>query len=538
MIVLRWNSIVLLLAVAVVGCGPASENPDDAGNILLMGNGAEPEGLDPHIVTGVPEHHILLTLFEGLVNLDPEDLSPIPGVAESWTESPDGLVYTFRLRTDAKWSNGDAVTAHDFVYAWQRILTPALASEYAYMLHCMKNAKAFNEGAIDDFSEVGCKVIDDHTLEVRLENPTPYFLSLHIHYTWYPVHRATLERFGAMEDRNTKWTRPENFVGNGPFRLVSWEPNKAIKTAKSPTYWNAGEVALDGVHFFPITDIQTEERMFRSGDLHMTESVPHTKVTVYRENHPELIRLEPWLGSYFYRFNTTRPPFDDVRVRRAFAMSIDRQIIVDRILRGGQLATGSFTPPGMNGYTSETSIEYDVEGARRLLAEAGYPGGEGLDSAEILYNTSENHRTIAEAIQQMWKTELGVNVTLSNQDWKVYLDSTNNLDYEIARAGWIGDFVDPINFLECFTSDNGNNRTGYASAEYDVLIAQARRTKDQGERNALYQRAEKILLNDAPIIPIYIYTRVFLIAPEVKGRHANLLDYIAFGQMSLDTVKG
>lgn len=530
-------SITALAAIAA-GCGgevgaPGRNGTGATDNILLVGNGAEPESLDPHISTGVPEHRLQLALFEGLVNLDPSDLSPVPGVAETWEVSDDGLVYTFHLRTDAKWSNGDPVTAHDFIYAWRRLLTPSLAAEYAYMLYCMKNAQAYNEETIDDFAQVGVKAPDAYTLEVTLEYPTPYFLSMQVHQTWFPVHRATIEKFGAIDERNTRWVRAGNFVGNGPFILTRWEPNNIIETRKSPTYWNADTVQLDGINFFPVSSEQTEERMFRSGELHMTQSVPLSKIPVYLKENPHLIRTDPYFGTYYYGFNVTRPPFDDVRVRRALALALDREAITTNVLKAKERPAPFLTPPGVNGYTSPARLDYDPEEARRLLAEAGYPKGEGFPKADILYNTSEAHRVIAVVIQQMWKTTLGIDVTLSNQDWKVYLDSTNNLEYDISRRAWIGDYVDPINFLELATTGNGNNRTGWGDPEFDALIAKARTVNNQDERNRLYGEAEAILIREVPIIPIYFYTDKLLIAPQVRGFQTNILGYRPWKRMSL-----
>lgn len=525
-----------LLAVALLalpGCGRSADRGGNGGNVLRIGNGAEPEGLDPHIVTGVPEDRILTNLFEGLVNMTQEGLKPIPGVAESWTESADGLMFTFHLRNNAKWSNGDPVTAADFLYAWRRMLTPSMAAEYAYMLFVMKNAREYNEGKLTDFGQVGCRAIDDYTLEVTLSNPTPYFLQLHTHYTWYPVHQATIEKFGAMDDRVSKWTRPGNFVGNGAFQLVRWEPNRILTVTKSDTYWNRDSVRLDGIEFHPVVDLQTEERMFRSGALDITYDLGVSKVPGYRKDHPEVLRLDAYLGSYFYRVNTTRKPLDDVRVRRALAMATDRDAIVNNVMRRGERAAGWLTPPDTNGYTSRSSVAYDPEAARRLLAEAGYPGGKGMRSFEILYNTHDNHRLIAEAIQQMWKKNLGVDVTLTNQDWKVYLTNTSNeiMDYDVARAGWIGDYVDAMNFLECFTTDNGNNRTGWSSPAYDNFLKQAAAEAELDKRNEFYQLAEKILVEEMPIIPIYFYTRPFLLSTDVKGLAPNVR-----GQMYLDQI--
>jgi oligopeptide transport system substrate-binding protein len=543
------SALIFTLSVAILlaacGGGDRSTTSRDAekaatlidAQILLVGNGAEPEALDPHIVVGVPEHHILITLFEGLVSMDPKDLSPIPGVAESWTVSDDLLVYTFKLRDTAKWSNGDPVTANDFLYAWKRILSPDLASEYSYMLFSMKNARAYLEGTVDDFNQVGAKALDDHTLEVTLENPTPYFLQLHIHYSWFPLHRKTIEAFGTTTERNTKWTRPENMVSNGPFTLTRWEPNNVIETRKSDTYWNKDTVKLNGVNFYPIGNEQTEDRMFRAAELHITENVHVSRVAAYKKNNPELIRTDPWIGSYFYRINIARKPFDDVRVRKALAMAIDRDSITTNILKGGETSGENLTPKNVNSYTAEAGIAFDPVAAQTLLAEAGYPNGVGFPEFSILYNTSEKHKIIAVIIQQMWKEHLGIDVTLENQDWKVYLSSTGNdvKNYDVSRAGWIGDFVDPVNFLELFTSDNGNNRTGWSNAEYDRLIAESFSVADQKQRYALFQQAEAILMDEAPVIPIYHYTRPFLLAPEVHNFHPNILAYLPYHTLYLDT---
>ena len=502
---------------------------------MRIGNGAEPQDLDPQTTTGVPEHRIQSALFEGLVTLDWDTLRAAPATAEAWTVSEDGLVYTFTIRANAAWSNGDAVTAHDFVYSWERILSPGLASEYAYMLHCLRNAKAFNEGGLTDFAQVGAKALDERTLEVTLGHPTPYFLAMQVHNSWFPVHRATIERFGRMDQRGTKWTRAGNHVGNGPFMLERWDPSEVIVVVKNPHYWHAHNVRLEAVRFSPIENLQTEERNFRAGKLHMTESVPISKIEAYRRDNPEALHIDPYLGTYFYRFNVTRAPFDDVRVRRAFAMAIDRGKLVENVLKGGQIPAGHFAPPDTAGYTCTSAIEYDVTEARKLLAEAGYPDGKGLPQVELIYNTSENHKLIAEAIQQMWKVNLNVEVGLLNQDWKVYLDSMNNLDYQIARSGWIGDYVDPNNFLECFVTGGGNNRTGYASKEYDALVAEANRTLDTEARFAIFQAAERVLLEDCPLAPIYFYTRIYLKDPAVKGWQPNILGHIPFKQLYLAT---
>lgn len=502
--------------------------------ILLLSNGTEPEDLDPHLVTGVPEHNIISALIEGLVSEDPKDLHPIPGIAERWEISEDGKKYTFFLRPDALWSNGEPVTAHDFHKSFERMLTPSMGSEYAYMLYSMKNAEAFNTSKIKDFSKVGSRVVDQRVLEITLENATPYFLSLINHYTWYPVHIPTVEKHGPISQRGNKWTKPGNFVGNGPFKLKEWRLNDVVIVEKNPTYWDADSVKLNEIHFYAIDQANTEERSFRAGQLHNIYTMPLGKIDRYKRDYPDLIKIEPYAGTYFYRINVTKPPTNNPLVRRALAMAIDREAIVKSVTRGGQLAGNFFTPPGTGGYTSRAHIPSDVEKARNLLAEAGYPNGENFPKLEILYNTSEGHRRIAEAIQEMWKKSLNIDITLVNQEWKVFLAAQRQIDYQICRAGWIGDYVDPNTFLDMWTSWSQQNQTGWSSEEYDGLIREASRTQNMKARLELFQEAEAILMDEVPIIPIYIYTRVYALHPSVKGWFANILDHHPYKSIWLD----
>ncbi len=529
-----------IFAVALVvfaGCsgngGKTNVEIATADGILLFGNDAEPEDLDPHVVSGFTEQKILGALFEGLVTLAADGITVEPGVAQSWEQSGDGLHYTFHLRDDATWSNGDPVTAKDFVYAWQRILTPAFGSQYANMLHCIKNAKAFNTGDLTDFGEVGVRADDDHTLDVTLEYPTPYFLSMQIHFSWFPVHQATIEAHGRMDERGTRWTRAENFVGNGPFMLTEWEPSSILRVAKNPNYWDAANVALNGIAFYPLDNRQMEERMFRAGDLHMTSDVPLNKLPIYQRESPKLLKAHPIYASYFYRFNVTKPPLDDPRVRRALSLALDRESLIKHVLKIDFQSANSFCPPDPNGYQPDTQQPYDVAEARRLLAEAGYADGADVPTIELLYNTSENHKLIAETIQQMWNKSLGVHVALVNQDWKVYMSSLRNLDYNIGRSSWYADFLDPISFLECFESDSGNNRTGWANADYDALIRRARTAVDVESRYALYRDAERLLIAEQPILPIFHYVRTILLHPDVKGWQPNLLAHVPYKHISL-----
>ena len=502
--------------------------------MLHFGNGSEPQDLDPQIVTGVTEHHLIMSMIEGLVIEDPVDLHPIPGVAERWEISPDGLTYTFFLRKNAKWSNGEAVTARDFWESYKRILTPSLASQYAYMHHVVKNAQAYNEGKLTDFTQVGYRVVDDFTFQITLESATPYLLSLMNHTSWWPVHVPTIAKHGPVYQRGNRWTRVGNFVGNGPFQLDRWRYNYSVEVKKSPTYWDAANVRLSRIHFHAIESQETEERAFRAGLLHVTQPPPVSKIDTYKHRWPDRLKISPYLGTYFYRINTTKPPLNDVRVRRALCMAVDRESIVQNVTRGGQLPANNMTPPGTAGFHAHARIPTDTAQAQRLLAEAGFPGGKGLPPIELLYNTSENHRVIAEAIQQMWKKNLGVDARLVNQEWKVYLDSQKTLNYQVCRAGWIGDYPDPNTFLDMWLTDGGQNETGWSSKEYDRLIKEAGRTIDQAKRYELFQRAEEILMAEVPIIPIYFYTRVALMHPALQGWHPTILDNHPYKFVYLD----
>jgi oligopeptide transport system substrate-binding protein len=532
-----FRLLSLLGALLLSACGSGETNVE-AGNrdkILHFGNGTEPQELDPHIVTGVPEHNIIAALAEGLVAKDPQTLEPVPAVAERWEISRDGKTYTFHLRENARWSNGDPLTAEDFVWSWWRALQPQLGNQYAYMLFAVVNAEAYASGEISDFSQVGVTALDRHTLQVRLNNPTPYFLQLLDHYSSYPVHRATIEKFGAPHERGTQWTRVGNHVGNGPFILDTWQLNKVIKVRRNPHYWDAARVRLNGIDFRPIENVSTEERMFRADQLHITQTIPIDKIAWYREHNPDVLQVAPYLGTYYYRFNVTKPHLMDKRVRRALNLAIDRQAIVTSITKGGEIPATTFTPPDTMGYSAQSDLRFDPEEARRLLAEAGYPNGQGFPVTELLYNTSEGHQKIAVAIQQMWNTELNVNISLNNQDWKVFLSSVTMGNYSISRAGWIGDYVDPNTFLDMWVTGGGNNQTGWSNPRYDDLVLRlAPAAATQEERYALLREAEGILLEELPVIPLYIYTSKSLIQPSVHGVHGNLLDYISYKHVWLE----
>lgn len=525
-----FRCALLAALMVAAGCGKPSapaRRPVSADStprkVLRYGNGAEPQDLDPQTITGTPEHRLTQALFEGLINEDPQ-LNLIPGVAERWEISPDGLVYTFHLRANAAWSNGEPLTAEDFFQSFRRILTPSLGAPYSYMLWHVAGAEDFNKGRLTDFAQTGFKVLDPRTLQLTLRQPAPFLLHAMTHEAWQPVPIATLRKFGGLDQKSTRWTRPENFVGNGPFVLKAWRPGQVIITERSPTYWDRSRVALDGIEFYPIELSDTEERMFRAGQLDLTYDLPLSKIAVYRRENPAVLRLDPYHTSYFYRFNVQRKPFDDVRVRRALALAIDRERIVKDVTLAGETPATHIVPPNLLGYVSRNQLTENLAEARRLLAEAGYPGGRGFPKVELLYNTLEKHRVIAEAIQQMWRRNLGIDITLYNQEWKVYLDSQHSRNFQLARGGWQADYVDPHGFLDQWETGGGNNDTNWGSPEYDRLLHSALSAPNQAARYEIYQQMEKILLDEMPIMPIYFYTYARLVSPRVKNFFTTPID--------------
>ncbi|OIR18672.1 periplasmic oligopeptide-binding protein precursor [mine drainage metagenome] len=520
----------LLAALAVVlslaGCGHREtlvERGDRLG-ILHRGIGQELSDLDPALATQDSDYSVLSALFEGLVSEDPVDLHPVPGVAQGWDVSPDRTVYTFHLRATARWSDGTPVTADDFVQSIRRVLSPAMAAPNASQMYVIRGAEDFNRGKSTDFSTVGVQAVDAHTLRITLAHPTPYFLSMLNQSVWFPVNIASIARTGAVFARGNPWARPGRLVGDGPFNLKEWSLDHRIVVVKSPTYWDAKSVRLNGIDFYPY-GVETEERVFRAGQLHVTDALPPDKVDWYRKHDRSELRIDPLLGTYFYRINTRIAVFADPRVRQALSLAVDRKTICARILRGGQKPAHSFTPPGTAGYEPPEGPRFDPAEARRLLAAAGYPGGKGFPGIEILYNSSEAHRQIAEAIQAMWRRELGISASLTNMELTSVLDARRTGSFQILRSSWTGDYDDPQDFLEIWESASGNNFTGWHDPAYDALVDRAAATQDNRARFALLRQAEARLLKAAPIIPIYFYTHVYLVDPSVQGWYPNLLDH-------------
>jgi len=513
------------LLLGAAGCS-RHETPAEAAVVtgtLLLGNLAEPQELDPQLIAAYTDQNIAVALFEGLCTLDERSSQPVPAVAEKWEVSPDGLTYTFHLRATAKWSNGDPLTAGDFVASWRRVLTPALAAENAYLLYPLKNAAALNAGQLKDPAALGAAALDAHTLRLTLERPTPYLPALTAQPVWFPVNPRVLAKFGDLNQRLPVWTRPENLVGNGPFTLAEWTPNARLVVAKNPAYWDAAGVRLDRIIFFPTDSPEVEERNFRAGQVHVTYGLPTAKLDSYRTTNPAALRLDPFLQAIFLRFNTTHAPFGDARVRRAFSLAVDRMAIAASVLRGAQILARSFTPADCAGYTARATVPTDFAAARRLLAEAGFPDGRGLPVLDLQVRNDEYQPRLAEVLQAQWKKELGVTITITPLEQKTWVQNQQTLNYTLSGAGWIGDFVDPVTFLDLFVSGGGNNWTGWASPAYDTLIRQAAATADPAARLEIFQQAEALLLEQAPVAPVYFGVRAYLIHPAVHGWEASLL---------------
>jgi len=522
-----------LRLAAIAGAFALAATGAQAETVLHRGNGAEPETLDHHKSTGVTEANIIYDLQEGLLVFSPNG-EPAPGAAESWDISDDGKVYTFHLRADAKWSNGDDVTAEDFVYSLRRAVDPATASDYAPVLGPIMNAEAIIAGEMPT-DQLGAEAVDAKTLKVSLKASTPYFLGLMVHHISWPVHKATVEKFGA------DWTKPGNMVSDGPYMLAEWVPQSKIVLKKNPYFHDAANVKIDTVIYYPTEDIGEEFKRFRAGELDMTYSVPTDQVKWAEKNMPNEYKNSPYFGTYYYVINLTREPLaSNVNLRKALALSIDRDLLVNKITQGGEQPAYEWVPPGVPGYeqqpvdfASMTQKERN-ELAKKLYAEAGYSVDNPL-KVQVLHNTSERHRKIAIAIASMWKKTLGVDMTLTNQEWKVYLDSRDKKDFQVARAAWIGDYMDASNFLDLFVSSAGErNDAGYNNAKFDELLNAASVNPDPAARQKQLEEAERIFLTDLPIIPIYHYRNLNMISTKVKGWVPNVMGFNLTRYLSLE----
>lgn len=528
--------IPFLGSLALTGCAKRESTVDRANRdgVLHFSIGAEPSDLDPQTVTGTGDAKIIQALFDPLVSYEPGTLAPIPALAERWDISPDGLTYTFHLRPNAQWSNGDPITAQDCVDSWRRILTPSLAADYAYFLYLLRGAEAFNKGQTTDFSTVGAVARDAKTLVVTLTHPAPYFLQILLNSPWRPLHVRSIAAVGNAYNRGTKWTRPGTLVSSGPFVLKEWSLNTRVVVEKSPTYWDRDKIRLNAIHFYPIDNIDAEDRAFRAGQLHITWNIPLSKVLPLQREKAPTLRIDPYLETFFFRLNVRKAPLTDVRIRRALSLAIDRDTIASKILPGGRQPAPTFISPLLVGYTPPTRKAYDLAAARQLLVDAGHVNGTGLPSIEIVYHNSEILRIVAEAIQQMWHRDLGLTVTLANQEKKVAFANRRAGDYQILLGSWTADYLDATTYLDMWRSDSGNNHTGWSDPAYDALSNRANAIADRAERAQVLQQAESLVLDAAPIVPIYFNTHLYLLQTSVKGWLPTPMDHTDYRYVSLE----
>ncbi|MFD2702214.1 peptide ABC transporter substrate-binding protein [Paenibacillus shunpengii] len=542
-------TLVLAFGSVLAACGSDNSNEGSqsgegnapAEQVLNINLSAEPPTFDPAQAQDSQTNTVLKLMYEGLVRMG-EDGNPVPGVAESWEVSEDGKEYVFTLREDAKWSNGDPVTANDFVFAWKRVLDPAStpAPPYAYQLYYIENAEQFNTGEITDFSQVGVEAVDEKTLKVKLVNPTPYFLGLTSFYTYYPVHSSV--------DGNDKWaTNKDSMVVNGPFTLTEWTTGQKIQVTKNEQYWDKANINLARVDMSLTNSGATELSSYRNGEIDYAGApngeIPTDQIKGVQSELPDEFNVKGIASTYYYMFNVTAEPFQNAKIRKAFAMSINRQAIVDNVTLGGQLPAFGFVPPGIKGASEEFRTEVEdayfeenAEEAKRLLEEGMKEEGyTTLPKVTLIYNSSEAHQKLAVAVADMWKNALGVEVATQNQEWGVFLETRKNLNYQVARAGWSADYNDPMTFMDMWTTGNGNNDSGYANPEYDALIKQAAVEQDAAKRNDLFAQAEKMLVEeDMVIAPLYYYTNVSLTKPYLKGVSLDFSGAIDFTRASVE----
>ena len=536
----------------LAGCGSTDENKTDDGSSTASSTegtvqelnyniGADLKTLDPALNEAVDGAIILENLFVGLYKPD-DNCVPEPGVAEGYDLSEDQTTYTFHLRKDVKWSNGDPLVAGDFEYAWKRVINPETASGYAYQMMYLAGAEEYNktgEGA----ENVGVKAIDDYTLEVKLVAPCTYFLDLTMFPCYFPVDQKVVEE-------NKDWsTKAETYVSNGPFKLTDYKIKDGAVLEKNDTYFDKDEVTLDKLNIKFVTEETSAWANFKAGQFDMIYTVP--KAEIQGGIADGTVINYPLIGTYYYSLNISDKAKDldpkaaevlsDARVRKALNLAIDREAIVTNVTKGGEIAATSFVPEGIpdeNGNDFKTKEYFpakgDVEEAKKLLAEAGYANGEGFPTITLLFNPEGSHATIAQAVQDMWKTNLGIDIELQSQEWKVFQQTRNEKNFLIARNGWGGDYNDPMTFLDLLQEKSGMNDSGYASAEYDKLVDEAKVEQDPAKRRELLHSAEDILMEDMPIIPMYYYTQPTGIQPYVKGIKTSTLGFFYFDKVTVE----
>ncbi|MBI3595711.1 MAG: peptide ABC transporter substrate-binding protein [Nitrospirae bacterium] len=522
---IKWAvTIGLILALAVLFVRTSARvPPGPAEPTFRMTLSNEPPTLDWNLATDSVSFDVLINLMEGLTEYD-EQLRPRPAVARSWEVSPDGRTYLFHLREDARWSDGKPVTAGDFEYSWKRLLNPQTAAEYAYFLYDIEGAEDYNTGKADRPDSVGVRALDDRTLQVRLRKPIVFFPSIVTFMVTFPMRRDIVEKFGE------RWTEPGPMVTDGPFVLDEWRHEYKLTLRPNPYYYGP-RPALGKVVMFVVNETTTALTLYETGDLEMATLPPEAMAT-YR-GKPKYFTA-PLLRGYYYGFNVLKPPFTDPRIRRAFSMAIDRKEF-PAILKRGEVPASFWLPPGMPYHNPAIGLPFDPEAARRLLAEAGYPAGRGFPTVTAAFNTSPENSLIAENLQAQWKRNLGVEVLLDNQEWKVYLKRLQTDPLPLFRLGWGADYPDPDNFLNLFTSTSGNNRTRWKNDRYDALIRSAAADPDSAHRQKAYDEAQRILLEkDVVIMPLFVATQNWVVKPYVRGLQINALELLILKNVRLE----
>ncbi len=507
---------------------------EEKADIVII-NGAEPGSLDPAIVTVQADARIAHSLFEGLARLNPVDATPVPALAEKWEVSEDGKTYTFHLRTNAVWSTGEPITTKDVVYSWIRVLDPVTASEYAGQLFYVKNGEEFSSGKIKDPSLVGIKALDPYTLQVELVNPTPFFLDLCALTTLAVVPQKTIEKYG------DRWIMAQPLPVSGCYTLDAWRIHDKIRLRKNPRHWDAEGIKNNIIDVLPSESAMTAMNIYQAGQADIIwdkNLIPSELMDVLGKRAD--CHLYDYLGVFFMRYNTTKKPFDDPRVRKALALTIDKKRIVERITKSGEKPATHFVPNGMTIYKSPEGYDYNPELARKFLAEAGFPEGKGFPTFQYLFKAGETDKQIGVELQAMWRDQLGLHMELRPAETKVYYTSVTAMDYDVARSSWIGDYNDPNTFLDLFLSNGGNNRTGWKNTHYDDLLRDGNRQLDVKKREAILQKAETLLIHDdMPVAPIYFYAGVlFFRTNEIEGIYYNLLDEHPFQVITRKDSKG
>jgi oligopeptide transport system substrate-binding protein len=516
------SRITVAIALLLAACGCRHDPPAD----LVIVNGNEPESLDPAIVTGISEMRLTKALFEGLVRLDGKEGRPIPALAERWDISPQGNVYTFYLRSNLVWSTGEPITADDVVYSWRRALDPATAADYAGQLFYIKNAEDYYSGKIKDPAQLGIQALDSHRVRVELEHPLAFFLDLCCLPVLAVVPRQAIEKYG------DRWLNERPLPASGPFDLVAWRLNDKVRFRKNPRYWDAVHTGTELIDVLPIGSPNAALNLYETGiaDIVWDKDLVPVELLDILMQKPDFHHFD-YLGTYFYRFNVTKKPLSDPRVRRAFALATDKQRLIHKLTHGGEKPAFHFVPDGVSNYESPEAPHHDPEKARALLAEAGFPDGQGFPRIQYTFFSgaaggAKLQGKLGVELQQMWRETLGIEIELRQIERKVFLNAQSRLDYDISASSWIGDYNDANTFLDMYTSVSGNNRTGWKNARYDDLIHRANMQTDLKRRAVLFREAETILVaEEAPIVPVYFYTGFnYFDTNRIQGLTQNLLD--------------